>query len=74
MATNSGGPDRGTGPDKETTAGPEGLEAPLGSQNTEPSGSNAADPAKGGCMKFGWGCLPVLAAVGALPYGLSMLF
>jgi len=58
----------------ETTAGPEGLAAPLRRQNTEPGGSNAADPAKGGCMKFGWGCLPVIVGMASLPFGLDWLF
>ncbi len=53
-------PTRGTGPDKVTQAAPPDLEAdPLASQ-TEGQGSNMPDPARGGCMRFGWGCLPVL--------------
>ena len=26
-----------------------------------------ADPGDGGCLKFGWGCLPLVAAVLLLP-------
>jgi hypothetical protein len=28
------------------------------------------DPARGGCLKFGWGCLPVLLGLMLIPAGL----
>jgi len=57
----SNDPTRGTGPEKETVAAPSGLEADPGALKTEPPGSNEPDPAQGGCLKMGWGCLPVVA-------------
>ena len=66
-----GDPGRGTGDDKVTQAAPKGFEAAPGVQDKEPPGSSAGDPARGGCMKFGWGCLPVLLVV-AMPMGLFL--
>jgi hypothetical protein len=60
-------PTRGTGPDKETVAAGAGLDAPPDALKTEPSTSNEPDPAQGGCMKLGWGCLPVIAVFLAAP-------
>jgi hypothetical protein len=57
----SNDPTRGTGPEKETVATPSGLDAEPGALKTEPPGSNEPDPAQGGCLKMGWGCLPVVA-------------
>ena len=63
----SGDPTRGTGPDKETVVAQPGLEASPEALATEPAASNEPDPAKGGCLKFGWGCLPVVAFILAAP-------
>lgn len=67
MVSNSGGngsdSTRGTGADKETQVEPEALEAGPDSFNQEPGGSAAPDAARGGCMRFGWGCLPILIGV-----------
>jgi hypothetical protein len=60
-------PARGTGPDKETVAAPRGLDEAPGALKTEPSGSNEPDPAQGGCLKLGWGCLPAVALFLAAP-------
>lgn len=38
--------------------------------NGEPSSPGTADPARGGCLKLGWGCLPVLVFVTLFPAGL----
>ena len=65
--SNGDDPTRGTGPDKVTQAVEPDLEAPPNAQANEVSRSNAADPARGGCMKFGWGCLPVLASLLIVP-------
>jgi hypothetical protein len=72
MAINdpSGDPTRGTGADKVTEMVQPGLESPPHALDTEPQGSGAADPARGGCLKFGWGCLPVLVGFALLPTGL----
>jgi hypothetical protein len=58
---------RGSGPDKVTQAVDPDLDAPAGAQRNEADGSNEPDPAGGGCLRFGWGCLPVLAVIAALP-------
>ncbi len=63
-------PTRGSGPDKVTQMEPPGLDAPPHAQDGEPSGSGTADPARGGCLKLGWGCLPVLAVAALIPAGL----
>lgn len=34
---------------------------------TTQSDAGAPDPERGGCMRFGWGCLPMIAAIGLLP-------
>ncbi|HVM37532.1 MAG TPA: hypothetical protein VM265_03995 [Sphingomicrobium sp.] len=34
------------------------------------SDAGAADPERGGCMRLGWGCLPVMAVIALLPAGL----
>ena len=68
MAINEpGDPTRGTGPDKVTEANAPGLDAPPHAQDQEASGSGTPDPAQGGCMKLGWGCLPVLAGAMLIP-------
>ncbi len=63
-------PTRGTGPGKVTESRPAGLEAPPHALDGEPSGSGMPDPARGGCLKFGWGCLPVLLGLMLIPAGL----
>jgi hypothetical protein len=70
--TNGSGsdPTRGTGPDKVTVARPAGLDAPPGALDNEPQGSSTPDPARGGCLKLGWGCLPVVAGLLLVPAGL----
>jgi hypothetical protein len=71
MAINDqGDPTRGTGPDKVTEANEPGLDAPPHAHDNEAPGSGAADPARGGCMKLGWGCLPVLLGAMLIPAGL----
>ncbi len=68
MAINDpGDPTRGTGADKVTEEAGYGGEAGAPS---EPAGSATPDPAKGGCLRLGWGCLPVLAGAMLLPAGL----
>jgi hypothetical protein len=64
------GKNRGTGPDKETVAESPDLDAAPGASQQEGSGNGTPDPAKGGCMKFGWGCLPVVAFLLVAPFGL----
>jgi hypothetical protein len=74
MASNgpNGGndPTRGTGPDKVTQMEPPGLDSPPRGHENEAAGSGAADPGRGGCLKLGWGCLPVLAVAMLVPAGL----
>lgn len=70
MASNGSDPTRGTGPVKVTEMSPAGLEAPPKALNSEPPGSGMPDPARGGCLKFGWGCLPVLLGFILVPAGL----
>ncbi|HYG48298.1 MAG TPA: hypothetical protein VD846_10205 [Allosphingosinicella sp.] len=41
-----------------------------GVQDGEPAGSGTPDPARGGCLKLGWGCLPILPAVMLVPAGM----
>ncbi|TFI57336.1 hypothetical protein E2493_15855 [Sphingomonas parva] len=60
-------PTRGTGPDKVTEAAAPGVEAPPGARDTEPSGSATPDPARGGCLRLGWGCLPLLIGATLIP-------
>lgn len=71
MATNNRGgtsdSTRGSGPEKLTEAVTPDYEASPHASDTEPSDSNEPDPARGGCMRFGWGCLPVVAGVLMLP-------
>lgn len=74
MATNDLGssdpdPTHGSGPDKETVAQSPGFEAAPHALENE-RGSNAADPGRGGCLKLGWGCLPVAAFLLATPTAL----
>jgi hypothetical protein len=73
VATNNTGgpsdPTRGSGPEKATEAVTPGYESSPHAQDSEPSDSNEPDPARGGCLRFGWGCLPVVAAVMMLPAG-----
>jgi hypothetical protein len=71
VATNNDGsdPTRGAGPDKVTEAQSPGYEAPPGTQDNEPPGSATPHPARGGCLRFGWGCLPVLAGLALIPAG-----
>ena len=67
----SNDPTRGTGPEKVTQAADPGLEAGPYAGDSENPSTNAPDPARGGCMRFGWGCLPVLAGIALLlPAGL----
>lgn len=63
-------PTRGTGADKTTEASPKAYDAPPGANANEPPGSGTRDPARGGCLKFGWGCLPVFACLTLTPAGL----
>ncbi|HEX8527522.1 hypothetical protein [Allosphingosinicella sp.] len=63
-------PTRGTGPGKVTEMRPAELDAPPHALDNEPSGSGMPDPARGGCLKFGWGCLPVLLGFVLIPAGL----
>ncbi len=70
MAINEYDPARGTGDEKVTEAVSPGLDAPPGAQNAEPPGSAHPDPTRGGCLKFGWGCLPVAVGIVLLPTGL----
>jgi hypothetical protein len=63
-------PSRGTGPEKITDAVNPDLEAPPSAQTSETSNTSQADPGAGGCMRFGWGCLPVLAGAVLIPANL----
>jgi hypothetical protein len=56
-------PTRGSGPDTTTEAVAPDLDAPAGVQKNEPGGSLEPDPAGGGCLKYGWGCLPMFAGL-----------
>lgn len=56
-------PTRGTGADKETVAADPDFDA----SQSEPSGPEMTDPSRGGCLKLGWGCLPVSAGLALLP-------
>lgn len=72
MAINNPGgaasdPTRGSGPEKVTEAVTPDYEAPPHATDAERSDSNEPDPARGGCMRFGWGCLPVVASLLMLP-------
>jgi hypothetical protein len=60
-------PTRGSGPEKVTEAVTSDYDAPPHATDSEPSDSNEPDPARGGCMRFGWGCLPVVAGLLMLP-------
>ena len=54
MATNDphgGGSGAGPGPDSADEGGSAGM----------------PDPGRGGCFGFGWGCLPVIAAIVTVP-------
>jgi hypothetical protein len=62
-------PTRGSGDDKVTQEVTPDLEAPPGAQ-TSSTHPGEADPAGGGCLKYGWGCLPVVAALVLIPTGL----
>ena len=70
MTRGSSDPTRGSGDEKITEAAEPGFDEPPGAYDNEPSDSNAADPARGGCLKLGWGCLPALMIVGVMPAGL----
>jgi hypothetical protein len=65
-------PTRGTGPGKTTEAQAPGFDAPPHAQDNEPSDSGPPDPARGGCLKLGWGCLPVVTALMLIPAGLFL--
>lgn len=69
---NPSDPTRGSGSDKVTQAVSPDLDAPADALRNEPSGSNVPDPARGGCMSFGWGCLPVVIGIGLVPPGLLL--
>jgi hypothetical protein len=47
----------------------EGVEQPTGDDTAH---TGAPDPAGGGCFRLGWGCLPVIAGVLALPGSLLL--
>ena len=68
LAINDTDPTRGTGPDKVTEGVSPDYTGP-GAANEAPD-SATPDPARGGCLKLGWGCLPALAGVALLPAGL----
>ena len=72
MTRGSSDPTRGSGDEKITEAAEPGFDDPLGALDNEPSDSNAADPARGGCLKLGWGCLPVLLIISVMPAGLLL--
>ena len=40
-----------------------------GPERTEPG---TAEPARGGCLNFGWGCLSVVAGLLLIPAGLFL--
>ena len=61
---------RGTGSDKVTEAVSPDFDASPHAQENKPTNSSEPDPAAGGCMRFGWGCLPVLIGAVAHPAGL----
>ena len=63
-------PTRGSGDEKVTEAVQPGFDAPPGALENEPDDSNAADPARVGCLKLGWGCLPLILIVTVMPAGL----
>ena len=63
---------RGTGPDKTTEAAEPRLDAGPAARGNEAEGSSTPDSARGGCLKLGWGCLPVLIAVAAVPPALFL--
>lgn len=63
-------PTRGSGNEKITEAVPPGSDAPPSALDNEPNDSDAADAGGGGCLKFGWGCLPALLIVIVMPTGL----
>ena len=65
MVINNSDPTRGSGPDKVTEVA--SAETTRAEALKEPEGSSTPDPARGGCLKFGWGCLPVLAGVAIIP-------
>ena len=67
MAINSGDPTRGSGPDKQTQAEDPNLDAPPNAFANESDSSATPDPSRGGCLKFGWGCLPVMASLMLIP-------
>lgn len=48
----------------------DGRETP--GPDTAGSDPGAPDPERGGCMRLGWGCLPLMAAVALLPAGLLL--
>lgn len=63
-------PTRGSGDEKITEAVEPGLDGPPDGPGNEARDSNAADPARGGCFKFGWGCLPAMLLIVLMPAGL----
>ena len=48
-------------------SGQTGADGTTGSTASGDETVGTPDPQGGGCMKLGWGCLPVIAAVAALP-------
>ena len=68
LVTNDPDPTRGTGSEKQTEGVAPGYDGP--GAESEPPGSATPDPARGGCLKLGWGCLPVLAGIALIPAGL----
>ncbi len=68
MAIYDGGdPTHGTGADKTTEAHAPDFDAPPGENANESPGSATPDPARGGCLKLGWGCLPILGGLMLIP-------
>jgi hypothetical protein len=53
-------------------AGPgEGIETPTGGESDH---AGTPDPSGGGCLKLGWGCLPVLVGSALLVPGAWSVF
>ena len=66
VINNSGSdPTHGTGPEKVTES-----VTPESGTGTGDARPGAGDPERGGCLKLGWGCLPVVAVGMLLPIGL----
>ena len=68
----SSDPTRGSGGDKVTEGTDPDLDGGNGASDNEPAGSATPDPAHGGCLKLGWGCIPVLMLFVLVPPGLLL--